>query len=281
MHKLAVVAVCLIACKSSSSDPTPQLEAQYEQGVEKNLGMKAKVTCPKVEKEPAAGDKVTCKATIDGKQLDLVATVGADKHHSVFVHGPDGVYLPATLLDGALARSPDHAGAQLRCAKPAVFVPTNQRGYCEVVRDGKPAGLLRVVIKDIATQAWDWKVIDLPAKNLENMIAGIGHAGAKVECPAFTPEPGTTIECTGFLGAERFEATVTAVPGDIVTEFRNDRRVLPAEITIDKKPVAVRCAKWIPKVGETVRCSYEIDGKPGQVDMAVGKDNRTAITEVK
>jgi hypothetical protein len=278
MQKLVVLA--LVACKSSS-DPTPKLEAHYERGVESSLGITTKVTCPKVDKEPAPGDKLVCKATVDGKQVDVIGRVGADKHHDVVVRAPDGIYLPAALIDRALAKSVDHAGATLRCSKRALFVSTGQRAYCEVVRDGKPIGLVRVKVDDVATEKWDWKVIDLPGKNLENLISGVGHVGAKVECPPFTPDPGTTIECKGFLGAETFEATVTAVPGDIVTEFRNDRRVLPAQITIDKKPITVRCAKWIPKVGEPVRCSYELDGKPGQVDMTVSADNRTAITEVK
>lgn len=279
MYKRLVVA--LVACKSSSSDPTPQLEAHYERGIESSIGIKTKVTCPKIEKPPAAGDKLTCAATIDGKQVEVLGTVGPDKHHKVVVRSADGVYLPTASIDRALAKSVDHANSQVRCSKRGLLVPLGQRAYCEVVRDGKPIGLLRIKIDDIATEKWDWKVIDLPAKNLETLIAGIGHEGTKVECPPFTPDPGTTITCKGFLGAERFEATITAVPGDIVTEFRNDRRVLPARITIDKKPVTVRCAKWIPKVGEAVRCSYEIDGKPGQVDMTVGADNRTAITEVK
>ena len=281
MHKLVVLVAALVACKSSSSDPTQALEAHYERGIESTIGIKTKVTCPKLEKEPAAGDKVSCKASVDGKPVEVLGRVGADKHHDVVVRGTDGVYLPAAAIERALAKSADHAGSQLRCSKRAVFVPLGQRAYCEVLRDGKPIGLLRVKIDDVESQAWDWKVIDLPAKNLENLIAGIGHTGAKVECPAFTPDAGTSITCKGFLGAERFEATVTAVPGDIVTQFTNDRRVLPAQITIDRRPVTVRCAKWIPKVAEPVRCSYELDGKPGQVDMAVDKDNRTAITEVK
>jgi hypothetical protein len=113
------------------------------------------------------------------------------------------------------------------------------------------------------------------------MIAGIGHEGASVECPDFMPEPPASVTCKGILGPETFNATVTAVPGDLVTEFLDDRRVLPSSITINKRPVPVVCAKWIPKVDEPVRCTYELDGKAGAVDMAVGKTNTTSITEAK
>jgi hypothetical protein len=159
-HALLAGLCLVIACRKA--DWNRSIPAHLTKNLAELWGITAKVTCPKIFREPEIDDVIPCTAApADGEPLDLSYRItGKGGMGTLVVRNGPLVYLPVKRFVPRLRyEAPE---LEPRCGQPYVAVHPDKPSYCDLYKAGAPAKRLRIELEDPVKEKWRMRIVDLP-----------------------------------------------------------------------------------------------------------------------